>query len=266
MTQKLLSFFNLHRHPFTKEIDEKELVLFDSFNESVDHVKMLIEMHGIGVLTGKSGSGKSCIIRKIISELNPGLYKPIYICHTSVSLLEFYYHLALSLGIEPKMRKAKMFKEIKERIVQLNGSHKVHPVLFIDEAHQLRNEILVELRLLLNFEIDSFHGMTVLLCGQEHLTMKFGLSALESLANSITMSITAENLKEEETIIYIEKRISDSGNSSPIFTKNAYSFIHQATGGNLRIIGNIASAAMMKAFNLQSHTVEADHVKMVISR
>ncbi|MCI0474485.1 MAG: AAA family ATPase [Ignavibacteria bacterium] len=266
MTTELLSYFNLHRHPFTKEIDEKELVMFDSFQKTVRHVKILIEMHGIGVLTGKSGSGKSCIIRKVISELNPGTHKPVYLCHTSSSLLEFYYHLALALGIEPAMRKAKMFKDIKDRIIQLNTSHKIHPVLFIDEAHQLRNEILAELRLLLNFKIDSYHGMTVILCGQEELNMKFGLSSLESLANSVTMKIAAESLREDETVQYIEKRISDSGNSSPIFTKNAYTFIHQASGGNLRIIGNIASASLLKAFNMQSGSVEADHVKMVISR
>lgn len=266
MTKELLSYFNLHRHPFSKEIRDKELVEFESFKQTTANVRLLIEMKGIGVLTGKSGSGKSCIIRKVISDLNPGLYKPIYICHTSVSLIEFYFHIANHLGIGPTSRKAKMFKAIKDRIEQLNKSNRVHPVIFVDEAHLLRNDILAELRLLLNFDIDSTHAATVILCGQEPLTMKFGLSSLESLANSITMTIKADNLKEEETIVYIEKRIADSGNSSPVFTKNAYCAVHQASGGNLRIIGNIASAAMVKAFQMNSPSVEADHVKLVLAR
>ncbi|MBN1647527.1 MAG: AAA family ATPase [Spirochaetales bacterium] len=155
---------------------------------------------------------------------------------------------------------------IKDRIEQLNKSNRIHPVLFVDEAHLLRNDILEELRLLLNFDIDSTHAATVILCGQEQLTMKFGLSSLESLANSITMTIDADNLRDDETIVYIEKRISDSGNSAPLFTKNAYAAVHQSSGGNLRIIGNIASAALVKAFQMQSQVVEADHVKMVLSR
>ena len=261
-----MSYYYLHRHPFTKEIKDTQLVGFHSFQETVQQVRLLIEIKGIGVLTGKSGSGKSCILRKVISELNSGLYKPVYVCHSSVSLIEFYYHLACALGIEPQSRKAKMFKAIKERILQLNNSSRIHPVLFIDEAHLLRTEILTELRLLLNFEIDSKHAATVVLCGQEQLLMKFGLSSLESLANSITMTIIADNLREEETVAYIEKRISDSGNSAPVFSKNAYAFIHQASGGNLRIIGNIATAALIKAFSLESQMVEADHVKMVVSR
>jgi type II secretory pathway predicted ATPase ExeA len=266
MTKELLSYFNLHRHPFSKEIQANELVEFESFKQSTDSVKLLIEMKGIGVLTGKSGSGKSCIIRKVINELNPGLYKPIYICHTSVSLTEFYFHIAGALGIEPTARKAKMFKAIKERIEQLNKSNRIHPVLFVDEAHLLRNDILAELRLLLNFDIDSTHAATIILCGQEQLPMKFGLSSLESLANSITMTINADNLREEETIVYIEKRVADSGNSSPLFTKSAYAAVHQASGGNVRIIGNIASASLMKAYHMQSQMVEADHVKMVLTR
>jgi type II secretory pathway predicted ATPase ExeA len=135
MNKELLSYFNLHRHPFSKEIQDKELVEFESFKQTIDNVRLLIEMKGIGVLTGKSGSGKSCIIRKVISELNPGLYKPIYLCHTSVSLIEFYFHIAGTLGIEPTARKAKMFKAIKDRIEQLNTSNRIHPVLFVDEAH-----------------------------------------------------------------------------------------------------------------------------------
>ena len=56
-----------------------------------------------------------------------------------------------------------------------NSAH-VHPVLLIDEAHLLSTEILSEIRLLTNFHVDSFNALTVILCGSENLTRKFGLS------------------------------------------------------------------------------------------
>jgi type II secretory pathway predicted ATPase ExeA len=266
MSDALLGYYNLHSHPFSKEVPTHNLLMLESFKPYMQQLHVLVHMRGIGVMTGKSGTGKSSLIRKMCDELNPGIYKPLYICHTSVSLNEFYYHIASALGLQPPARKAKMFKSIKERLWQLHSSHKVHPILFIDEAHLLRTEILADLRLLLNFEIDSVNACTVLLCGGQQLPLKFSLSALEPLANSITMSIEIECLKEEETFAYIENRCKAAGNSQPLFTKNALRTIHQSSGGNLRVINNIAFASLSKAYMMSSQTVEAEHVKLVLSR
>jgi type II secretory pathway predicted ATPase ExeA len=48
-----------------------------------------------------------------------------------------------------------MFRDLKEHILSMNSSRHVHPVLLIDEAHMLNNEILAEIRLLTNFHFDS---------------------------------------------------------------------------------------------------------------
>lgn len=266
MNNEILSYFNLHSLPFSKEIKTDELEIFPSFKSIFDSLKMLINSRGIGVITGKSGSGKSCLIRNLISSLNPGLYKPFYICHSSVTLTEFYRHLAVSLGLEPMARKDSMFRVIKMRVLALNKSNRVHPVFFIDEAHLLRNDILQELRLLCNFDIDSFNAMTIILCGQPSLNLKFGLTILESLANSIILNLSVDGLREEETFSYIENRIARSGNSSPLFTKNAMKAIHQASGGILRTINTIANASLIKVYQLKTQQVEAEHVNIVISR
>ncbi len=82
----------------------------------------------------------------------------------------------------------------------MNNSRHVHPVLIIDEAHLLNNEILAEIRLLTNFNIDSLNALTVLLCGAESLALRFGLSVLEALANSITITISIDGLSQQESI------------------------------------------------------------------
>jgi len=266
MDREILSFFNLHSMPFTKEIDTTDFMDFRSANFVYTSLQSLVQTKGLGVLTGKSGTGKSCLIRKIFANLNPGLFKPLYICHCSVSLDDFYSHLAVKIGVEPHGRKGAMFRKIKDRILTLANNSKIHPFLVIDEAHRLRNDILQEIRLLQNFEIDSLNALTILLCGQPSLEYKFTLSILESLVNSITYYLKLDGLKEEETYSYIENRISKSGNTAPIFTKNAMKQIHNASAGILRSINNIANASLIKAFQMKSQQVEAEHVNMVISR
>jgi len=75
---------------------------------------------------------------------------------------------------------------------------------------------------------------------QESLNMKFGLSILESLANSITITVSVEGLKEEETFAYIEDRLTVLG-AQNLFTKNALKLIHQVSGGIMRNINRVAT-------------------------
>jgi len=108
--------------------------------------------------------------------------------------------------------------------------------------------------------------LTVILCGAETLNRRFGLSSLEALANSITITVSVDGLPKEETFTYIESRMGAAGNKTTVFTKNALELIHQASAGIMRTIGSIATAAPMKAFVAKSQHVEAEHVQAVLQR
>jgi len=266
MNKEFLSYFNLSGLPFTKEIPSDRLICLPTVQKALSSVRLLVQTRGIGMLIGESGAGKSCLIRLVASELNPGLYKLVYLCHNSVGILEFYGHLCAGFGLVAKRLRATMFRELKDRILSLNRSSHIHPILVIDDAHILCSEILQEIRLLTNFEIDSYNALSVLLCGQETLTKKFGLSQLEPLANSITVNTQLSTLAKEESFSYLEQRLDQVGGASGLFTQNALALIHQAAGGIMRNINAIAHAAMMKAYLGKSPQVEAEHVQSVIER
>ena len=266
MSRELLQYFSFSALPFDKEISTDNLLELPSTKQALSTLRLLVDTRGIGTLCGKSGTGKSCLVRKLISELNGNLYKTLYLCHTSVGLTEFYANLAVSLGLEPVGRKAALFRVIKERLYALHRQSRIHPLLIIDEAHLLSNEILGDLRLLTNFEIDSTNALTIILCGQESLMQKFSLTIMESLANSITLSVRTEGLPKEESFSYIESRISASGGSPGLISKNAMNLIHQASGGILRSIGTIAMAGLQKTMLSGAPQVEAEHIQAVIQR
>ena len=114
MTNEMLSFFNLSAHPFTKEIATE----------------------------------------KLMAGMHTGLVKPVYLCHSSIGVMEFYMHLAAALGLPPAGRWAAMFRSIQDRVYSLHRSSRIHTVVIVDEAHLLSNDILKELRLLPDFEVD----------------------------------------------------------------------------------------------------------------
>jgi type II secretory pathway predicted ATPase ExeA len=265
-TKDLLSHFNLTQLPFSKEIPVAQLLELPSLQRAYSSLELLVETRGIGLLLGKSGTGKSSLLRKLCASLHGGLYKPLYLCHTSVSLNEFYTHLCAAFGLEPVFRRSKMFRMIQDRVLALNRSNRIHPILLVDESQYLSNSILQEIRLLTNFEIDSLNALTVLLCGREELAMQFDLSILEPLANSITLTVHLDGLSKEESFSYIEGRLRHCGNSTPVFTKNALELTHQASAGIMRDINAIAHGALMNAYLDGSPQVEAEHVKAAIER
>ena len=262
----MLSYFNLTALPFTKELPTDELQLLPSVERNLAAAQLLVETRGIGIISGKAGTGKSCLLRLLSDGLAPGLYKSFYLCHSSVAIGEFYTHLCSVLGLEPRFRRGTMFRDIKERILLMNDSSHIHPVLLIDESHLLSNDILADIRLLTNFHIDSRNALTVLLCGNETLRRKLGLTILEALANSITITISVDSLPKEETFSYIQNRLTACGVKSPLVTSNAMELIHQAAGGVLRTVGSITTAALLKAYMAKSREVEAEHVQSVIQR
>jgi type II secretory pathway predicted ATPase ExeA len=264
--REMMSYFNLSHIPFTKEMDSKSLFLLPSIEKAFTQLQLLVSLRGFGVLAGKSGTGKSCLIRLLRDGLSPSSYHTVYVCHSTVSTTEFYSHLASGFGIPAAGRRSLMFRKIKEQIESLHSSKRMYSILVIDEAHLLSTDILQELRLLANFSMDSQNLLTVVLCGQEDLLLKFGLSSLEFLANSISVIVKLQGLAPEESFSYIEKRISESGCSTPLFTKAALNSIHQASGGTMRVINTLALAALLKVFMLKQKQVEAEHVQMVIAR
>ena len=266
LLREMMSYFNLSELPFTKELELHKLFLLPSLNDAFTQLHLLVSLKGIGVLTGKSGTGKSCLLRLLAKDLSPAIYHLTYLNHASVSTTEFYSHLACGFGIPATGRRSLLFRKLKEQIELLHSSKRQHSILLIDEAHLLSTDILQELRMLTNFSMDSKSLLTILLCGQEDLLLKFGLAALESLANSISVIVKLSGLTQEESFSYIEKRISESGCATPLFTKSALNCIHQASGGTMRVINTIAFSALMKVFMLKQKQVEAEHIQMVLAR
>jgi len=261
MMHELLSFFNMTTDPFSKDIKTENLITLHSLDQALQELKLFCEFKGIGLLVGKSGCGKSCLLRLLKSELSN--FETIYLCHTSVSVTEFYGHLAVALGLSPTGRRATLFRAVKERLEHLNTSRKIHPLLILDEAHLLSQEILLELRLLNNFHIDSQSYLSILLCGQEELVPKLSLSILEPLVNSITTTVSLKTLEKDETFAYVESRLKASGALPTLFSQSALTSIHQVSGGIFRVINTIALNALKKAFIVKASSIDASIVQSI---
>ena len=201
------SFFGFKKTPFSDSPDAKQLFASQAWNQVKTRLEFLAQHHGVGLITGEVGAGKSTAARVFTATLNPSLYKILYVHFSSGSALDLLRQIALELDLEPAHFRGDLVRQIADAIVRLNQSKKQHPILICDEAHLLPHPALEQLPLLLNFDMDSSRYLTLLLVGQPLLRRTLSLQMHEACASASARSITW--------------RDSRARNSTPIWRSNS---------------------------------------------
>ena len=241
------SFFGFKKTPFSDNPDGKQLFASQAWNQVKARLQFLVEHHAAGLLTGEVGAGKSTAARTFTATLNPSLYKILYLHWTCGSALDLLRQLARELDLEPAHRRGDLVRQISETIVRLNQSKKQHPLLICDEAHLLGHPALEQFPLLLNFDMDSSHYLTLLLIGQTLLRRTLSLQLHEALRQRIAVHYHLEGLPREELVTYVNHQLKTAGVNQPLFDDTATQALYQATKGILRKVNKLAVTALRLA-------------------
>jgi general secretion pathway protein A len=234
----------MQKSPFPKDIPAKDIFLSDSVKELNQRLEHMKQKKGIMLITGESGVGKTLILRGFKEKLNPNLYQCCYIPLSTVSVIDFYRQISLTLGGEDYSQKAKLFASIQESIKDYVVNTKRLPIIILDESHMLKNENFWELQIITNFQMDSLDPALFILTGQSHLRERLLRPTHRSLYQRITLKYHLIPLSKEETILYIQHHLKLAGLAASIFTENALEAIYQNSSGIARIINSLALKTM----------------------
>ncbi|HEY5562445.1 MAG TPA: AAA family ATPase [Clostridiaceae bacterium] len=179
--------------------------------------------------------------------MNPGLYRPCYFTLSTVTVMDFYRGLLMSLGEIPASRKITMFHQIQHSIISLYNDQRITPVIMLDEVHMLSNSILEDLRLLFSFNMDSENPFILILSGQPPLRNKLQLAVNAPLKQRISIKYNMQGLRKEELTEYLSSRLKAAGVTHGIFTPTAIDAIYSASRGIPRLVNNLATASLMYA-------------------
>jgi len=259
-----VSCFGLEFNPFLK--NSKEIIVeSDEFREAQTRLDYLASTKGFGLLTGPAGMGKTTIVRHWAARLNPSLYKVIYSSLSTLTVQEFYRHLAEGLGSAPSFRKVENFRIIQEEINRLSVEKKKTPVIIIDEANYINSAILNDLKILFNFEMDSRDRAVVLLSGLPQLNLTLKHTVHEPFRQRIIMNFSLEGMGKEEARAYILKKLSGAGCHQEVFEEAALEAIVNAADGISRVINKYCNAAMLVAASSRRRIVTADDVMNAVN-
>jgi len=260
-----LKHFALTRYPFSKEIEADALFGSSASTELETRLGHLIELRGMGLITGESGSGKTTVCRKVVSKLHVGLYRVFYVTNSTGHVMDLYKAIAWELGLPVERSRAALYRVICAEVTRLCLETHMRPVLVIDEAQLLRSDVLDELRLLTNYEMDSMNRLCLVLVGHPELRRRLGMAVHEAINQRIVVRHHVPGLTQQEVGDYLRHLLRLAGRETPLFEAAAVLAIFQASGGLPRKVGLLAHHALIAAALAQAQIATAEHVQAALS-
>ncbi len=245
-----LEYYGLREMPFNITPDPRFLFLSPKHQEALQHLRYGIrEKKGFMVLTGEVGCGKTTICRQLLEELDQQRYATALILNPRLNEFELVQVILSELGVNHNSgTMSELLAMLNRRLLELIHEGK-DIVLLIDESQNLEVETMEHLRLLSNLETDKQKLLQIILIGQPELKEKLERKDMRQLLQRVLVFYELEPLNLEETIHYIQHRITMAGGKGrPRFTMNACKKVYQESMGIPRLINNLCDKAILAAY------------------
>lgn len=239
--------FQLNALPFEENVGAEQILEDERFTQSLDRLRYFADHGLVALLTGPTGAGKSCLIKRFMHMLPTHRFQPLYLHISRVDAAAMLRMIVTALGERPALGRDRLFRQILERTRE--ADHSV--VLIVDDAHLLNEATLTDLRLLVSAPASAPPALKLLLCGQPLLSKLLARAALADLLNRICVRCSLRPLSKDQTIGYIDQRLKAVGGSEQLFETPAKHLIHEHTGGIPRAINILATTCLIHAASKQ---------------
>ncbi|MGD0884047.1 MAG: XrtA/PEP-CTERM system-associated ATPase [Thermodesulfovibrionales bacterium] len=260
------TFFGLKCKPFQLSPDPEFLFLSGIHKRALTYLRYGIEeQFGFILITGEIGTGKTTIIRSMIKQL-PQEIRHAWLYNTKVSSHQLISMINKDFGLDTKNKdKTELMSELTDFLIK-QYSQGGRAVIIVDEAQNLSEDLLEEIRLLSNLETDNAKLLQIILIGQPELNEKLSRPGLEQLRQRISVSTHISPLEREDIEAYIKHRLKIAGNENCVtFEKNVMDQVYEFSGGTPRLINMLCEFAFLAAFIDRRKSIDIDFIKEIIN-
>ncbi len=240
----MIEYFGCAAVPFTREIATKDRYKVSFIEQEIAELLQTIEARMSGLIVAPAGAGKTSILRAMSDQLPKARYHLHYVKVTGLSKRDMCREIAKAVGAKSAGTYASLVRSIQARLEESYSTDSIRPVLLIDEAHDMRPDVLSMLRVLTNFDKDSRLVVSIILAGQPTLKKRLYEQGLEDIRQRLAHCAELRLLSREETKGYLKHRIAISGSRTFPFDDGACEAIFEMARGNMRAIDRISYKAM----------------------
>lgn len=261
-----MQFYGFDKMPFNNTPDTRFFFHSEQHQEALSSLLYAVnERKGFMLLTGEIGAGKTTVCRAFLNRLDPST-KVAVITNTRLTERQLLQSICEEFGlwIPGNVGKVTLFNELNTFLVD-QYRQGANTVLIVDEAQNLRPEVLEEIRLISNLETERDKLIQIVLMGQPELREIVELPELKQLKQRIVLRYHLYPLSEKETQAYIFHRLKVAGATGNLkFSRSALAAIHQYSGGIPRVVNIICDNALLLGFVQETRKISESLVQEVI--
>ena len=197
-------FFGLRANPFNVNPDPRYLFLTRHTEEALACLTYGIQSRkGFVLLTGEVGTGKTTLINKLMEWLRLQQVATAFIFNSRMDVPQFLDFMMADFGIPCDTKsKSQLLQRLYNWLLDRYRAGET-AVLVIDEAQNLSDEVLEEIRMLTNLETFTEKLLQIVLVGQPELEQRLKQPQLRQLRQRLTLRAKTHPFNLEETKSYI---------------------------------------------------------------
>lgn len=190
----LLALYGLKYNPFLPDIPPEALWITPGLDSFIFRMENLVKTGGFALICAEPGLGKSKTLQilahrlETLGDVTVGVME-----RPQSSVADFYRELGdlFEVNLTPANRYGG-FKALRQRWGDHVKNTLYKPVLLVDEAQEMLNVCLNEIRLLQSSHFDSKSLLTTVVCGDTRLPQRFRSPQLASLGTRMRLRLNIE--------------------------------------------------------------------------
>lgn len=254
-----LDFYGFREKPFNLTPDPCFVFLSKTHKEAFAHLLYGINNRsGFIGLTGEVGSGKTTVLRALISQLDADRHRTALIFNPCLSAPDLLQSINREFGISTSTANVSEALDALNLFLLEQNAEGRTVVLAIDEAQNLEASVLEQIRLISNLETGKEKLIQIILSGQPELLEILKRDDMRQLSQRITVRYHLQPMDFPDTVRYISHRLEVAGGRGKVlFSRGALKRIYRHSRGLPRPINAACDRALMVAYARDTARISA---------
>jgi len=260
------AFYGLGSKPFQLNPDPNFYFGSKQHSRAKAYLEYGVSRHeGFVVITGEIGAGKTMTLRALIDGLHGSDVVIGHLVTTQLDAEDTLRMVGAAFGFKVKdVAKSELLVTLEAFLLSQTSQGK-RCLLIVDEAQNLTQRAVEELRMLSNFQYGNQALLQTFLVGQPEFREILQRPEMEQFRQRVAATCHIGPLDADETKAYIEHRLKCAGATDrPTFEPAAFDAIYQASQGIPRRINAVCDRLLLLGFLCErTHLTVADVEEVV---